>query len=127
MPKIITKPIVCINGSRSINEINLDRFINPDHVAAIVTGGARGPDTIAEHWAKRHNLEWICYLPQWDIYGKRAGMIRNCEMIDFCDVLISFWDGTSTGTLQAIEYCQKQQKPYIKQIMKEMKLLLNVI
>ena len=48
MPKSL-KPIVCINGSRSIKAIDLDRFINPDHVGAVVTGGAAGVDTIAEH------------------------------------------------------------------------------
>ena len=43
------KPIVCINGSRSIKQLNLDMFINPDHIGAVVTGGAAGVDTIAEH------------------------------------------------------------------------------
>jgi hypothetical protein len=52
-------------------------------------------------------------LPQWDIYGKRAGMIRNQEMVDFCDILISFWDGKSTGTLQAINYAKSINRPYI--------------
>ena len=112
MPKSL-KPIVCINGSRSIKAIDLDRFINPDHIGAVVTGGAAGVDTIAEHWAKKHRKEWICYLPQWDIYGKRAGMIRNQEMVDFCDILISFWDGKSTGTLQAINYAKSINRPYI--------------
>ena len=112
MPKSL-KPIVCINGSRSISTLDIDRFIDPSHIGAVVTGGARGVDTIAERWAKRNGLEWICYLPQWDVYGKRAGMIRNCEMVDFCDILISFWDGKSVGTLQAIEYCKKIGRPYI--------------
>ena len=107
------KPIVCVNGSRDITFVDLDRFINPKHVGAVVTGGAAGVDTIAEHWAKKHNLEWICYLPQWDIYGKKAGMIRNIEMLQFADVLISFWDGKSAGTKQALEYCIKHNIPYI--------------
>ena len=42
------KPVVCINGSRNIKSLNLDLFINPDHVGCIVTGGAAGVDTIAE-------------------------------------------------------------------------------
>lgn len=49
MPKINTKPIVCINGSRSINYINLDLFINPEHVGCVISGGANGVDTLAEH------------------------------------------------------------------------------
>ena len=48
MPKS-QKPIVCINGSRNIIAIDLDRFIDYNHVGAVVTGGAAGVDTIAEH------------------------------------------------------------------------------
>lgn len=61
MPKNITKPIVCINGSRSITDINLDLFINPSHVGCIVAGGANGVDTLAERWAKRHKIEFVEY------------------------------------------------------------------
>lgn len=43
------KPIVCINGSRSITNINLSLFINPNHIECVVTGGARGIDTVAEN------------------------------------------------------------------------------
>ena len=49
MPKSTTKPIVCINGSRTIKDIDLDRFIDYTHIGGVVTGGAKGPDTIAEH------------------------------------------------------------------------------
>ena len=48
MPKS-SKPIICICGSRSINYINLDLFIDPSHVGCIVAGGANGVDTLAEH------------------------------------------------------------------------------
>ena len=106
------KAIVCINGSRSITNVNLSLFINPAHVGCVVTGGAHGIDTVAEHWAKANNIEWVCYLPQWEIYGKRAGMLRNKDMIDFADVLISFWDGQSPGTKQAIEYAIEIGRPH---------------
>lgn len=114
------KPIVCINGSRSITNINLSLFINPNHIECVVTGGARGIDTVAENWAKANNIEWVCYLPQWNIYGKRAGMLRNKDMIDFADVLISFWDGQSPGTKQAIEYAIEIGRPYICHIIQDL-------
>lgn len=104
------KPIACINGSRTITDINLDRYLDYNEFGTIVTGGARGVDTEAEHWAKRHKLEWICYLPQWKIYGKRAGLVRNKDMVDFSDILISFWDGSSAGTKQTIEYAKSLGK-----------------
>lgn len=119
MPKS-QKPIICINGSRSITNVNLGLFINPNHVGCVVTGGARGIDTLAEHWAKANKIEWVCYLPQWDLLGKRAGMIRNKEMVDFCDILISFWDGKSSGTKQAIEYAQSIGRPYICHLIEDL-------
>ena len=114
------KPIICINGSRRVNSIDLDRFIDASAIGCVVTGGAAGVDTLAEHWAKRHNLEWVCYLPQWDIYGKRAGMLRNKDMIDFADALISFWDGKSPGTKQAIEYARSIGRPYQVHLVQEL-------
>ena len=114
------KPIVCINGSRNITAIDLDRFIDPSHIGCVVTGGAAGVDTIAEKWAKNNNIEWVCYLPRWDIYGKRAGILRNKDMIDFADVLISFWDGQSPGTKQAIEYAIEIGRPYICHLIQDL-------
>lgn len=111
MPKINTKPIVCINGSRSINYINLDLFINPEHVGCVISGGANGVDTLAEHWAKRNHLEFVAYLAQWKKFGKKAGIMRNHDMVEFCDVLISFWDGKSKGTLDTILYAKQLGVP----------------
>lgn len=44
-----SKPIICICGSRTINNINFDLFIDPAHVGCVVSGGANGVDTLAEH------------------------------------------------------------------------------
>ncbi len=42
------KPIVGIVGSRSITDINLDLFIDPNHCGCVVSGGASGVDLLAE-------------------------------------------------------------------------------
>lgn len=114
------KPIVCINGSRSITNVNLSLFINSNHVGCIVTGGAHGIDTIAEHWAKANKIEWVCYLPQWDIFGKSAGIMRNKDMVNFCDILISFWDGKSLETKQTLKYAQEIGRPYICHLIRDL-------
>lgn len=111
MPKITTKPIVCINGSRNIQELNISSYINPSYPAAVVAGGARGVDTIAKKWANSHHIEYVEYKANWDVHGKSAGMIRNHEMVDFTDELVSFWDGLSSGTKEAIDYAVKLNKP----------------
>ncbi len=112
MPKS-SKPIVCINGSRSITNINFDLFIDPSHVGQIISGGAIGVDTLARQWAKKHKIDYIEYPANWKIWGKKAGIIRNKEMVEYCDVLISFWDGKSKGTLQTIQYAIELGVPYI--------------
>jgi len=101
------KPIVCICGSRNISFVNLDLFIDPEHVGCVVSGGAAGVDTLAEQWAKRNKIEWVCYLPNYKSFGKRAPLIRDQEMVDFCDVVIAFWDGKSTGTKYTMDYAIK--------------------
>lgn len=45
----LSKPIVCINGSRSITNIDLNRFIYPEHIDYLILGGANGIDSIAEN------------------------------------------------------------------------------
>ena len=115
-----SKPIICINGSRSINYINLDLFINPTHVGCVVAGGAKGVDTLARQWARRNKIEFVEYPAHWDKFGKKAGILRNHEMIDFCDILISFWDGKSKGTKETIEYAKKTGVPYICHLIEEL-------
>lgn len=46
MPKS-SKPIVCICGSRDINDVNFDLFINPSHVGCVCHGNAYGVDHCA--------------------------------------------------------------------------------
>lgn len=106
MPKS-QKPIVCINGSRTITYINLDTWLNPSEIGCVVSGGANGVDTLAEQWAKRHNIEFVAFPAHWDRWGKRAGMLRNEDMCNFADILVSFWDGKSSGTKHAIDYMKK--------------------
>ncbi|PJR03140.1 DUF2493 domain-containing protein [Avrilella dinanensis] len=68
----------------------------------IVSGGAKGADTLASQYAMEHQLEMIVFKPDWKQYGKRAGFIRNTTIIENADVVIAFWDGNSSGTKDAI-------------------------
>ena len=104
MPKS-SKPIVCLCGSRSIKDLNLDFYLDPDYSGEIVTGGTAGVDTIVEKWAKKHDIEWICYLPQYAIYGEKyAPLKRDEDMVNYSDELIIFWDGKSSGTKYTMDY-----------------------
>lgn len=115
-----SKPIICICGSRDIKNINLDLFIDPDHVGCVVSGGASGIDTLAESWAKKNKIEFIAYLAQWNKFGKKAGIIRNHEMVEFCDYVFAFWNGKSKGTLDTITYAKKLGVPTFIHLIEEM-------
>lgn len=110
MSHIITKPTVCICGSRTITNLNLDNYIDSSTLGAVITGGAAGIDTLAEWWAKKHKLEWVCYLPNYKIFGRAAPLKRDEDMVKASDKLIAFWDGQSTGTKYTIDFARKLGK-----------------
>ena len=36
-------------------------------------------------------------------YGKRAGILRNRDIVDAADIVVAFWDGKSPGTKNSRE------------------------
>jgi hypothetical protein len=57
-------------------------LILPDPKTLIITGGARGTDTVAHAWAVMNSVSTRVFPADWDKYGKRAGHIRNQQMLD---------------------------------------------
>ena len=77
----------------------------------VVSGGAKGADTLAERFADRHLLEKIIHKAEWNKYGKQAGFIRNKSIVQDADIIIAFWDGKSKGTKNSIDMAKKINKP----------------
>ena len=77
----------------------------------IVSGGARGADMFGEMFAKSTGCDLKVFPADWSTYGKRAGMIRNEEMIKFADATILFWDGESRGTANMMSLTLDYNKP----------------
>jgi hypothetical protein len=48
----------------------------------IITGGAKGVDTMAAEWARDHNIRCEVFCANWHLHGKAAGPIRNQRMLD---------------------------------------------
>lgn len=111
--------ILCINGSRGITDYSLvkDAYFNTlpstigESITTIISGGARGVDTLAIELAKELLLPFKVYPAEWNIYGKSAGYRRNVVMADHCNYLLSVWDGKSRGTLHMIEICKTRYIP----------------
>ena len=97
---------------KSAIEIITKKTMLPD-LTRIISGGARGADTLGERFANEMGLEISRFIPDWDGLGKRAGYVRNAEMAKFAvedgnyGVLIAFWDGKSRGTKHMIDLANK--------------------
>lgn len=77
----------------------------------VVSGGARGADSLARRYTEEHIAEYLEFPADWDKYGKAAGFIRNQTIVDNCDMVLAFWDGKSRGTQDTISKAKKAKKP----------------
>lgn len=85
-------------------------------IAEVVSGGARGVDSLGEHWARRNGVPLRLFPADWDRHGKAAGYIRNAQMGDYADALIAVTTG-SPGTRNMIEYAtRKGLKVFVKRV-----------
>ena len=72
-------------------------------ISIIVTGGARGADSLAQYWAHSKGIPVKTYYANWNALGKAAGPIRNQRMIDESHVddviLVAFPGGRGTADM----------------------------
>ena len=99
-----------IIGSRNITNIALSRFI-PKETTEILSGGAKGVDTIAKEYALENGLKLTEFFPEYERYGKGAPLKRNITIIENADIVLAFWDGKSRGTKFVIDNCHSRNIP----------------
>ena len=105
---------VAIIGGRDFNdygllEDTLESF--KDEMSLVVSGAACGADLLGERWAINNGIKTLIFPADWTTYGKRAGFIRNEDIIKNCDIVIAFWDGKSKGTAHSLSLADKYYKP----------------
>ena len=105
---------LAIIGSREFQ----DYFLLSSHISslytcidAVVSGGARGADSLGAMYANNHGIPVTIFKPQWELYGKGAGFRRNRLIIENCDEVIAFWNGESHGTFNSIQIAIELGKP----------------
>ena len=99
-----------IVGSRSITDFDLSPHI-ADDVNTIISGGARGIDSLAERYADQHRLSKYILRPRYDLYGRAAPFKRNEHMVDIADAVLVIWDGHSKGAEYTLKYAKRINKP----------------
>lgn len=106
---------VIIAGSRDIKYSleELEALIHQSgyDITEVISGGARGIDRLGEEWAQKREIANTKYLPDWENEGKKAGVLRNKEMVKDADALIAVWDGKSRGTQSTIKFAEEKKIP----------------
>ena len=82
------------------------------HQIVIISGAARGADTLGERYAHERGYAVEKYPADWNCDGKAAGPIRNAQMAKVADALIAFWDGNSRGTQNMIDLARLKPLPF---------------
>lgn len=80
----------------------------------IIHGAASGADSLAGDWAHDKQMSWTAYTADWSEYGKRAGYIRNVQMLNEGkpDLVIAFPGGK--GTQMMINLAEAAKVPVKK-------------
>lgn len=60
--------------------------------------------------AAAHGLPYKEFPADWEAHGKRAGFIRNQQIVNYADRVVAFWDGESKGTKSTIDMALKAKK-----------------
>ncbi len=82
-------------------------------IDTIVSGGAKGADELGERLAKQYSskISLIVMKADWDKYGKRAGYLRNEQMLEIADAVIVFIENESKGSTHMAEISAKKGIP----------------
>lgn len=97
---------ILICGSRSITDPNMVAVAvaaSGFQVTHLISGGAAGADTLAERWATANGIPKTIMIPDWEGLGRRAGLVRNSQMLEQAEAVIAIWDSHSRGTLDTIQ------------------------
>jgi hypothetical protein len=112
-----------IAGSREITDYSLllkaveSARLEGIEITTVISGGARGVDSLGERYAAENNIPLERYIPDWSV-GKSAGFIRNQQMSEVADACIAVTNG-SNGTKDMIARSnRKGLKLYVETVVK---------
>lgn len=85
-------------------------YFSTRNVTEIISGGAKGADSLGKKLALEKNIPYVEFKPDWETFGKSAGFMRNVNIIKNCDCVLAFWDGKSKGTGHSLGCAKKEKK-----------------
>jgi hypothetical protein len=100
---------VLICGGRDFSDkdfifSSLDKLHEKHHISHIITGGALGADFFAHKWASSRRCDITIFPANWKKYGKKAGALRNIQMLEDGEpeLVIAFPGGKGTEHMKKI-------------------------
>lgn len=85
---------------------------NKDQIKLIISGGARGADTLGVEWAAQNGIPYLVFPALWHdpatgLLDKGAGFRRNFDIVKNADVVLAFMKkGGSPGTKHSLQVAQ---------------------
>ena len=99
---------VLVCGGRDYRDkTRLSRVLDFVHkergIGVLIHGAARGADTLAAEWARVAGVQTEAFPADWATHGKKAGPIRNQQMLDEArpDAVVAFPGGSGTADMIA--------------------------
>lgn len=98
--------VVLVCGGRDYSDHScvyetLDSIHREAPITKLVTGGARGADTLAQDWATLRNVTNTIYMADWARYPRAGGIIRNQQMLaqEHPTLVVAFPGGRGTADM----------------------------
>lgn len=96
-------------------------------ITEVVSGGAKGVDSLAVEWASKNGIPYTEFKAEWDNirvkdavvavnkwgrkYNKMAGFQRNQKIVDYADAIIAIQpNGPTSGTQDTVKKTKKAKK-----------------
>jgi hypothetical protein len=130
---------IAIVGSRNFTDKELFDKVMSDILLIegkpnkVISGGAIGSDTLAFDWAMKNKFEFVICEPKYKDFPKKsrnwmAPKERNTRIVENSDIVLAFWDMSSTGTLDTIEKAiENNRKIYIFNLLDYSLITENIV
>lgn len=95
---------VLVCGGRDFKDnVKVADVLNKLDIDVIISGEAKGADTLAKDYARQTGYVYEGYPADWEKHGKSAGFIRNKQMLESNpDLVVAFPGGRGTANMVSI-------------------------
>ena len=104
---------ICVCGGREyadheyayefLDSVLFEMRAKGERITHVIHGDARGADKLAHGWAVNRGIQPVRVPALWEIFGPKAGALRNRAMLDLKpDLLVAFPGGAGTSHMVKI-------------------------